>query len=108
MINLYVEKQGFFIEQKLYFNNLLIVLIDKKGTIKYGDNILDRNIYAFDENGKKIWQINSAPIKQSPKPYVNLKIVGNRLFADNWVGIQLEINLDNGEVSPSQMGERPW
>lgn len=96
------------IKQSIDIENLLVVRVDMSGTIKHGDIKLDRNVYAFNQDGKQVWQIEAAPIKQSPKPYVNLSIKNNELIAENWVGTELSVNLKNGVVAPYDIGQRPW
>ena len=96
------------VKQKLKVDEIFLVRFDRDSTIKYGDDSLDRNVYAFNESGEKIWQIEAAPVRQSPKLYVNLRVEKSGVVAESWTGIEVIINLKDGSVSTYNIGQRPW
>lgn len=104
----FTTELGLSISQVLYIEDLIVIRLDTGKTLKYGDDFLDQNIYAFSLKGEYLWQIEAAPISRSPKPYVNLQVIDDKLVADNWLGISFVLNIENGRVEPYKSGIRPW
>jgi len=106
----FAKKIGVSIKQKLKVNKIFLVRVDTGNTIQYGDESLDRNIYAFNESGEQIWQIEPAPIRQSPNPYMSLRTEEGKIIAETWTGVELSINLSDGSVmvSTHNIRQRPW
>ena len=96
------------IKQVLYQDNKIIVLVDDGLGRDYRDDSLDRNIYAFTENGEQVWQVQQCPHGgESPKPYMTISLENKQLIAYNWIGVSYSIDLEIGSVTPYGSG-RPW
>lgn len=69
----------------------------------------NRNIYAFNNRGEKIWEVQEAPnLSYEERPFTSIRIENDMLIAHNWVGVEYSINLDKGTVTPYGTGKRPW
>ena len=61
----------------------------------------NRNVWAFDANGNKIWEIEAireATILGQSAPYTALKIRDEKIYAFNWVGYDCEIDPLTGKI----------
>jgi len=100
------------IEQIIEFHGLYIVRIypnDDELDI-YPQENLNRNVYAYNEIGELVWQIDEVPHgdKGGDKAYMNLWIENKDLIASNWVGLDYRVNLDNGSIGVYRENVRPW
>ena len=82
------------IKDNLVFKNILVVLLEVPVKEKY-----NRNIFAFDCNGNKLWQIDNLFPNDDDCPYNMIKIdEKNLLDSGNWCGFNVKINPLTGEV----------
>jgi hypothetical protein len=61
----------------------------------------NRNVWAFDANGNKIWEIEAireATILGQSAPYTALEIRNGKIYAFNWVGYDCEIDPLTGKI----------
>jgi len=100
------------IEQKIELHGLYIVRIyptDDELDV-YPQEKLNRNVYAYNETGGLVWQIDEVPHgdKDSAKAYMNIWVEKGDLIASNWVGLDYRVNLKNGSVDSYRKNVRPW
>lgn len=76
----------------------------------YPQDKLNRNVYAYDESGEQVWQIQTAPHGGSgeDKAYMEIRIDGDKLIAGNWIGVDYLVDIASGIVSQAQKDIRPW
>jgi hypothetical protein len=98
------------IKNKNNIGELTIVLVDDDKVHGSGDKTLNRNIYAFSNDGSLLWQIQEPPDggNEWPKPYISLKIDGDKVMVGNWIGTTYLVNLGDGTVSLHGSPLRPW
>ena len=61
----------------------------------------NRNVWAFDANGNKIWEIEAMPSASLPgqaAPFTALEIRNGKIYAFNWVGYECEIDPPTGKI----------
>ena len=61
----------------------------------------NRNVWAFDANGNKIWEIEAMPSASLPgqaAPFTALEIRNGKIYAFNWVGYDCEIDPLTGKI----------
>lgn len=69
---------------------------------------MTRNIWAFDQEGNKVWEIEAArEFRNEANCYTGLWIEDGKLVGYNWVGINVIINPKDGSVFVP-FGQRPW
>lgn len=97
------------IKQQIDIGQISIIRLKNNGGSERGDSSTDRNVFAFNSQGEKLWQIQECPVGDSPKPYMHIKMRDRELIAGNWIGVDLIVSIDSGEVKPDpqRMG-RPW
>ena len=93
------------IEKVLEIQNKILVLVqDESSRVnrKHG------NIFAFDDKGKKLWEIE-APDKYEGwyRPFTGIYLRKNMPIAYSPVGIEYKIDLSNGKLI-KVLGQRPW
>lgn len=88
-------------------NNLIIVLI-YGASAKQMETLPNNNIYAFDEKGKKIWQIQP-PFQVSGYITSYSDVIlrkDGKIIAGTSQGLEYIVNIEDGSVIPT--GGRPW
>ena len=84
----------YLIKDHLIFNDTLIVMLDVPLKDKY-----NRNVFAYDSIGNKIWQIDNLFPNDNDCPYNMMKIDENELLhLYNWCGFVVKLNPLTGEV----------
>jgi hypothetical protein len=84
------------VKSAITVNRLLIVAVESPVGV-----LFDRNVYAIDEAGKIIWQIEKATCYGGRKecPYIGIKISEDGdLIAVTGVGAEFKVNLDTGQI----------
>jgi hypothetical protein len=109
IINNHSVDLPFVIKDLIEFKNMVVIIIDDNETLPLDSRLLDRNIYAFDDQAIELWKIQQCPHgDEHPKPYMLIKKNENEeLIASNYIGLDYIVNLDNGEVTRYGTG-RPW
>lgn len=103
------EERKYFIVE---FSNLIIVNFypfTKEEDDKLNKECIDmeRNIWAFNQDGVIVWKIQAAPRIGSNNTYTGLGIEDGKLKAYNWNGCYYFINPQDGSVT-IEKGGRPW
>lgn len=86
------------VAQVLQTEDLVIVRLDP-------DDEYDkaRNVWAFDDDAKLIWEIKRATKKGDEHyRYTNIWLDDGELWAYNWNGIAYEVDLESGELRDSR------
>lgn len=98
------------IKEKISIGAITIVRIDDDKSHGSGDKSLNRNIYAFSDDGLLLWQIQEAPDggDKWPKPYMSIKREGLNVIVGNWVGTDYLLNLDYATAGCYGSPRRPW
>lgn len=98
------------IKQSVCIGSLTVVLVDDDKQHGRGDKTLNRNVYAFDENGCLMWQIQEAPDggNERPKPYKSLRLTEGKVYVYNWIGTDYWLDLSDGSVHFYGSPRRPW
>ena len=98
------------IKEIISIGTITIVRIDDDKSHGSGDKTLNRNIYAFGDDGSLLWQIQEAPDggDEWPKPYMSIKREGDNVIVGNWVGTNYLLNLNDGTVGFYGSPRRPW
>ncbi len=98
------------VKGKICIGAITIVLVNDDKSHGSGDKTLNRNIFAFSEDGSLLWQIEEAPDggDEWPKPYMSIKLEGDNVIVGNWIGTNYLLNLDDGTVSSYGPPRRPW
>ena len=95
------------IKDILAIENILLVILQRVGVVVRQSESINSNIYAYDHNGNKLWQIQECPIKtKSNKPYTGLYIQLEGVVAYCGLGFEYKVNLSDGSVE--FLGGRPW
>ena len=104
------DQLPFPIKSFLVLNATTVVLIDDGKTHGKGDKILDRNIYAFNQDGTLKWQICEAPGGgEYPKPFTSIKLEPDgKMIAYNWIGTDYLIDMADGSLHMHGSPRRPW
>ena len=100
------------IKQRIEINDLIIVRIypgDQELNI-YPQELLNRNIYAFNSSSELLWQIQEAPHGGigEDKAYMNMWLEDEKVIVGNWIGTDYVLDLDSGRVSQAKKDVRPW
>lgn len=82
----------------IQYQGLIIKLFN---WMDYPDQKPARNVEAFDQDGKRIWIIESLTT-QSADCYTNIKTDGKTLTAFNFVGYDCVVDPRNGKIISSQ------
>jgi len=100
------------VKQKLELGRLTIVRVypADEELNSYPQEKLNRNVYAYDSLGQLVWQIQEAPHGGvgEDKAYMDIRTDDGGLVAGNWIGIDYQVELENGVVVPLKQGTRPW
>lgn len=100
------------IRQRLEVGGLIIVRVYPSDEVLnlYPQEGLNRNVYAYDSSGKLVWRIQEAPHGGAgeDKAYMDIRTDDGNLVAGNWIGIDYQVNLNDGVVLPLKQGARPW
>jgi hypothetical protein len=60
------------------------------------------NVFCYDDNANFLWQIKAPHFKEFPKyeQYIIsvVKIIGDKLYAFDWMGRCFDVNQENGEL----------
>ena len=95
------------IKDVLEIENLLLVILQRVGVVVHDSESRNSNIYAYDLNGNKLWQIQECPLKtKQNKPYTGLYIQLEDVIAYCSLGYECKVNLSDGSVE--LLGGRPW
>jgi hypothetical protein len=100
------------VKQRIDLSDLVILRIypsdQELGT--YPQDLLNRNIYAFDLLGNLKWQIKEAPHGGAgmDKAYMDIRLESGVLIAGNWIGVDYFVDLGSGDVSQTTNNLRPW
>lgn len=74
-------------------DEIVIVLLDPDGETSGNTNVV-----AFDRTADRLWEIDPVPVDRDEKPYVDIREVGDDVVVDNWVGVRVSVNLDDGTL----------
>lgn len=93
----------------IQLEDMVIVLIygsDKQEL----SNLPKSNIYAYDENAKKIWEIEEPPqSKNGNVAYADISLKpSGELVAGTTDGTEYIVNVRDGSITPSYTNQRPW
>ncbi|MGA7298122.1 MAG: hypothetical protein WBW92_11515, partial [Rhodanobacteraceae bacterium] len=92
------------VKQRLEVGSLTIVRVYPSDAMlnSYPQVKLNRNVYAFDSSGQLVWQIQEAPHGGAgeDKAYMNIRVEHGFLVAGNWIGIDYQVAMADGRVSP--------
>ena len=95
------------VKDVLVVDEITLVLLQRFGIAMEGQEQFNRNILAYDSNGKQLWIIQESPFRrQGSKPYTSIYKEGGKIIAYNALGLEYILDLKSGTVSPS--GNRPW
>lgn len=101
-----------YLKQTLELGDLTIVRVypSNDELNSYPHNDFNRNVYAYNSSGELVWQIQEAPHGGvgEDKAYMIVKIDKGKLVAGNWIGVDYEVNLEDGTVVPLRKNVRPW
>ena len=95
------------IKEVLEADGVLLILLKRIGVkLDYRES-MNRNIYAYDSIGQKLWEIQESPSGGSKdKPYTAVYLEAGKVVAYNGLGFEYKLNLIDGSVEP--LGGRPW
>lgn len=100
------------VKQKLVVGKLIVVRVYPldEDLNSYPQEKLNRNVYAYNDQGKLAWQIQEAPHGDvsMDKAYMGVKVKNDILVAENWIGVDYSVNLKDGTVKPLDKNVRPW
>lgn len=86
------------IQKVIDTGDMVVVLLDPGS-----DGSGNTNVVAYNTNGGFEWEIQEAPVDREDKPYMDIREEGGEIIADNWVGIQATIDLDDGELDATSL-----
>lgn len=94
------------------FDHLVMMVLmpktdEEKNNVTNGILDLDRNIWAFNQEGELVWKIHAAPKIGSNNVYTGIGVEDGILKAYNWNGCYYFINPQDGSVT-MEKGGRPW
>jgi len=100
------------VAQRIDINGLVIIRVypSDQELEAYPQELLNRNVYAYDSSGQIKWQIKEAPHGGvgSDKAYMDLWLDNGKLIAGNWIGADYIVDITSGDVSQALTGVRPW
>lgn len=83
----------FEVSKYLYWGDDIVIVI-----LKYPlKEVYNRNIFGFDIEGNKLWQIEDL-FNHGDCPYVDVVEYENNLLASNWCGFRIKLNPKSGKV----------
>jgi hypothetical protein len=89
--------------QQLQWGSLLLVRIASEPGQRF-----NRNIFAFDDQGRQLWQIAESPHggEAADKPFMDLRVNQHgELIAGNWNGVEYRIDPKTGALAVSGFGK---
>lgn len=95
-----LSKSGHLPKQIIESEKTVLVLFRKASNAALTDN---RNVFAFDLNGKSLWQIDEATHGGGACPFVDLTREKDEVIGYNWNGIAYKIDVSTGAISPSRL-----
>ena len=60
--------------------------------------INNRNIFAYNESGQLVWQIQEGRNVYRDSPYTGMRVKGDEIMAYNWDGADYRVNVEDGSV----------
>jgi hypothetical protein len=94
---IYIDKRtlpfDYGVKKILLINNVRVALIEIQSK-----SIYNENIFAFDEHGKILWQIDKKDHVDRNSPYTNIYTRDNELWGYNWDGSAYKIDIKTGEI----------
>lgn len=67
----------------------------------------NRNVFAFDDQGRQLWQIAESPHGDAAdKPFMDLRVnQQGELIAGNWNGVEYRVHPETGDLAVSGFGK---
>ena len=97
-------KNGFLInvnqevkEYKIIEDNIIVITEPKNGKIN------NENVYCYNFEGKKLWQIEDLKLFHKEHYYTTIKILNNKLYLYNICGIEVNVIPKNGKVISKEL-----
>jgi len=100
------------VKQRVEINDLIVVRVypSDQELDAFPQELLNRNVYAFDSSCKLLWQIQEAPHGGigEDKAYMDISLESGKIIAGNWTGTDYFVDLSSGRVSQAKKDVRPW
>lgn len=87
------------IEKIFEWNKKILVVL----SLFHLKDILNSNMYCFDENGVLLWTVEAKNYPQKSCPITNIYSEGDKLLVYRGCGIEEEINPLNGNIISSEL-----
>lgn len=81
------------IRQVIQFKNRFLVRLEPDI-----GKLLNENIYCLGSNGELLWQVKPTQYIDADCPYTNIIISDSSLYAFNWSGEKVQIDLNSGDI----------
>lgn len=87
-------KLPFPVKKYLILNNIIIIMLGHPSNKVYNENI-----YALNEDGIVLWQIEPRDYLQTESRYVNIVNIGDGFIqANGWDSVIVKVNILNGKI----------
>jgi outer membrane protein assembly factor BamB len=103
------EQLAYPIKTVLALDATLVVILSYDAIPSNNEEILNRNIYAFNMDGTLKWQIQAVQGgTEREKPFLSIKVIEGKLIAYNWLGMDYIVDLNDGSLHMHGQPRRPW
>jgi hypothetical protein len=103
------QKLPYPIKSVLTLGETVVTILSYDSIPSSEEEVLNRNVYGFNLDGTLKWQIQEViGSSEKEKPFLYIKAVEDKLIAYNWIGMDYEVNLDDGSLCMYGQPRRPW